>query len=190
MSKHQNDTTDRTTTLLMENIDSLKFCLIAILIFSLLYVVYSSLLIDIKYYNQYLNLLCSMASQLLNQFLSEATSVKYFRMSDTFELQFSNLYITINNSADAFIPTALLISAILAWPNSFIHKLMATIVCIAYMFTLNVFRIAATMLIEIYQPLYFDLFTIWILPIVLMLAALVFFYLWVLLSKSSTETPN
>ena len=50
------------------------------------------------------------------------------------------------------------------------------------MFFLNILRIAGMLLVDLHLPDHFDLFHEWILPMVLIMGALAYFYVWITLS--------
>lgn len=169
---------DTTTGFISENTGILLFFLSATVIFTAFYSVYEYFILDSELFKQYLELCTQVASQQLSligidhRWELSVAGIKT-RLSTDF-----GAYILVAKGCDASVVFAVLISTIAAWPGLRLKKLIALTAGLALMFVLNTWRIAGMLLVDMYFPSHFDIMHEWVLPGLLVLAALAYFFIW------------
>lgn len=133
----------------------------------------------------YLELCALVASEFLNIFFGLETVV--VDTHGTIKTKIlakigSKVYVVVAHGCDASTVFAVLIATIAAWPGRWLVKTGVIILGLLLMFGLNILRIAGMLLVEIHWPVHFDLFHEGILPSLLVVGALVYFYIWTLIS--------
>lgn len=169
----------------LENAGFLRFMLLAGFLFSSFFVVYNGYLYDSDPFLIYLELCASSTSSLLNYVLGMHTVVVE-ALSDVYTkilaAEGSESYVIVARGCDASMVFAVLISTVGAWPGKWYVKLLVIMLGLLVMFFLNILRIAGMLLVDLHLPAQFDLFHEWVLPMVLILGALTYFYVWITLS--------
>ncbi len=169
----------------LENAGFLRFMLLAGFLFSSFFVVYNGYLYDSDPFLIYLELCASSTSRLINYVLSMHTLVVE-AVNDVYTkilaFEGSESYVIVARGCDASMVFAVLISTVGAWPGKWYVKLPVIMLGLLVMFFLNILRIAGMLLVDLHLPDHFDLFHEWILPMVLIMGALAYFYVWITLS--------
>ena len=78
---------------------------------------------------------------------------------------------------------ATLLATVLAWPSPIWKRILVAAIGVGVMFGLNILRIALVLLTDVYHPLKFELMHVWVLPALLILGALLYFFAWAVISK-------
>lgn len=163
----------------------LRFFLVAGTIFFVFLVTYEFAIFGSDSFVIYLELCAVVTSWLLNTVLGmDTVVVDAVREVATKILvhEDSEVYVIVARGCDASTVFAVLISTVTAWPSRWPVKTVVVLLGLLLMFGLNILRIAGMLLVEMHMPEQFDLFHEWILPNVLILGALLYFYIWVVLS--------
>ena len=170
-------------TFAVKNAGMILFLGVSAIIFFLLYFSYEKLLVDTPLFSHYLELCTQLASQLLSvigvehQWIYGTEDLKT-RLADG-EL---GAFIDITKHSDASMVYAILIACIAAWPGNIAKKLAALALGVAIMLALNIARIASMLIVDIYVPLQFELYSTMILPGILIAAAVAYFIFWIRIS--------
>jgi len=168
---------------LSANFGLLKFYSVAAIIFGLFLIIYSSIIVELDIFLRYLELSAALASSLLNATL-ELESYLVMTAADVkskIEVS-SGAYVIVAKGCDASVVFATLLATILAWPGKIWLKLLVAALGLLLMFGLNIVRIAGMLLTDIYLPDHFDFVHEWIMPGALVMAALLYFYGWIVMS--------
>jgi len=167
------------------NIGMLRFITVATTVFAVFLLVYELYLYGSDQLVVYLELCAAIASEFLNLFFSLETVVVETHgtiKSKILSEAGSKLYVIVAHGCDASTVFAVLIATIAAWPGRWPVKIGVILLGLLVMFGLNILRIAGMLLVEIHWPEKFDLFHEGILPSLLVAGALVYFYIWTLIS--------
>ncbi len=175
--------------LFKENYGMLRFVSLCLLIYGGIYLFYGQVLIETVWFDRYLELSAALASSWVNTFTSLETTTVYQGgvLSRINSITVPGRYVIVAQGCDASIVFAVLVSTISAWPGRWLYKLPALVLGIAIMFGLNILRIAGMAVTETLNPDYFDLMHEWVLPTLLIVGALVYFYLWTLISSEHPD---
>ncbi|MBT8148824.1 MAG: hypothetical protein KJO24_02755 [Gammaproteobacteria bacterium] len=171
--------------LLDEHGGMLRFLFLAAFLFTSFLYVYDNYIYGSDVFVIYLEFCASVTSWALNTFLGMQTViVETLRDVHTKILQQegSKVFIIVARGCDASTVFAVLIATVTAWPGRWLVKLPVVLAGLTLMFMLNIMRIAGMLLVEIYNPDYFDMFHEWVLPSALVVGALLYFYVWVVFS--------
>lgn len=170
-------------TFAVKNAGTVFFLGVSAVIFFILYFSYEKLLVDTQLFGHYLELCTQLASQLLT-----AISVEHQWIYGTEDLKTRladgelGAFIDITKHSDASMICAVLIACIAAWPGNIVKKLGAVVLGVAIILALNIVRIAAMLVVDIYAPLHFELYSTMILPGILIAAAVGYFIFWIIIS--------
>lgn len=162
----------------------LRFFTGAVIIFSLLMFVYKYILLDSTMFNAYLEFCAKLANAIINAISDSQTHVFTTRsgMLPHIKSDKYSVYVTVARGCDASTVFSVLICTIGAWPSPFIKKITAIAVGLTIMFSLNILRITGMMFVEMHIPDYYDLFHVWLLPNLLIVGALIYFFIWTRIS--------
>jgi exosortase/archaeosortase family protein len=173
---------------LTENFGLFKFYSMAAIIFGAFLILYSSVIIESDLFFRYLEVSAELASELLNAVLRLDSYLVMTSAGVKSKIEVSSgAYVIVAQGCDASVVFATLLATIMAWPGKIMVKCLVAAVGLLLMFGLNVMRIAGMLLTDIYLPDHFDFVHEWIMPAGLVLAALLYFYGWVVVSG---EHPN
>ncbi|MGB5325324.1 MAG: hypothetical protein WBN40_07880 [Pseudomonadales bacterium] len=174
---------------LLEHAWLIRFVLLAAFLFTSFFVVYNGYFYGSDLIIRYLELSANLASWLLNQVFGMDTVVTEIRTdisTKILEQADSKVYVVVARGCDASTVFAVLIATVSAWPGKWRIKIPVIVVGLLLMYILNLFRIAGMLLVEVHLPDHFDVFHEWILPNLLIVGALLYFYAWV---RYSGEHP-
>lgn len=157
---------------LEKNDEPLKFIGMAIFIFALLQIVYFKLYIGSEFFFKYLQYCASLSKDIL-VLIGEPV-----RLSSRVISHEAGPSVTVVEGCDALRIFSVLVAAILAYNGSFIQKLIGIIFGISFLFGFNLLRISSLLWIDVYYSDLFDMFHHVILPFLLWLIALTYFYCW------------
>ena len=173
-----------------ENSGMLRFFAIALIIYGSFYLSYSYVIIESKLFDQYLELSASLGAWLVNTLGIIQVSIEQQGPVWTKLRAEDNSYVIVAQGCDASTVFAVLIATLLAWPGRWRKKVPALIFGLLIMFALNIVRIAGMSLTESLTPDLFDLMHEWILPPLLVVGALLYFYFWTLISDVHPDDEN
>lgn len=162
------------------------FFVIVVMLFAVFYLVYQNYLLGSSLYQSYLDVTTAVSSKWLSIFGVEHSLDKY---ADGFWRILSDMgaHIYVSDASNSSLVIALLFSTILAWPGTWIKKLLALVVGITLMFFLNCLRIALTLIVDIHFPLQFEVMSEYVLPILLVVCAILYFFVWTIFTG---QHPN
>lgn len=166
------------------NYGMLRFISMCAVIYGAIYLLYSLVIIDTAMFGKYLELSADLGSRLVNSVTDFETRLKKANglMTRIQTVDPHKSYVIVARGCDASIVFAVLISTLSAWPGKWLHKIPAIAFGIGIMFSLNIARIAGMSITETIDADYFDVMHEWILPSLLVLGALVYFYIWTIVS--------
>lgn len=175
--------------LIDDNLGFLRFISYCMLIYGAIYLFYSYVVIETVWFDRYLELSASLGSKLVHLITDLETVVANQGGTLTRINSVTNpgSYVVVAQGCDASIVFAVLISTISAWPGKWLHKAPALVLGIAIMFGLNIVRIAGMSITETLAPQHFDIMHEWLLPPLLVVGALIYFYIWTLFSDEHPE---
>ncbi|MBT8140591.1 MAG: hypothetical protein KJP25_12560 [Gammaproteobacteria bacterium] len=177
----------RTLKLLLDNAGMIRFGLLAAFLFTSFFVVYNGYIYGSDFFIGYLELSADLASWLLNSVFQMNTAVVEIR-TDIFTKIVaepgSKIYVVVARGCDASTVFAVLIATVMAWPGPWLRRAVVCVLGLLLMYILNLLRIAGMLLVEVHAPQHFDLFHEWILPNILIVGALLYFYGWVVYSNA------
>jgi len=163
----------------------LKFATAAVCIFAAFMAVYEYYLIDADIFIDYLEVSATSATWFLNNFTPENVELTIAREDIKTRIQsldHKTAFVVVTTGCDASIVFATLISTVLAWPSPLLKRVAAVSVGLAIMYCLNILRISGMLLVDVHLPNDFDLFHEWILPGLLIVGPLIYFYVWTIIS--------
>lgn len=173
-----------------ENSGLLRFFAMALIIYGSFYLFYSYVIIESDLFDRYLELSASLGAWLVNTIgVIEVTIEKQGYIMTRIRAD-DRSYVIVARGCDASTVFAVLTSTLLAWPGLWRKKIPALILGLLIMFALNIVRIAGMSITESLAPEHFDLMHEWVLPPLLVVGALVYFYFWTMLSGSHPDDEN
>jgi len=183
-NKHtNNNSNEQLAAFLTNNLGILKFYFYALIIFAVFFLIYSNFIVETAIFEQYLELYTSLASEFLNRFVGEESFINRSTLLIDTELRVKDgAFIVVSEGCDASTVFATLFATVLAWPSPIWKRIVVAAIGTLIMFGFNILRIAGMLLTDIHFPLYFDFVHVWILPQLLIVAALIYFYVWTKLS--------
>lgn len=193
MSKQhsENNSNEQITHFLLNNLGILKFYFKAMIIFGIFLLLYSNFIVESELFEKYLELYTSLASDFLNTVIGEESYVRNSSLLIETELRVADgAFIVVSQGCDASTVFATLFATVLAWPSPIWKRILVAAIGTAIMFGFNILRIAGMLLTDIHLPLQFDLVHVWILPQLLIIAALLYFYAWTKLSGRHPDEWN
>tara|TARA_S200000501_G_scaffold378595_2_gene442101 strand:- start:3150 stop:3695 length:546 start_codon:yes stop_codon:yes gene_type:complete len=155
-----------------ENEHILVYVGTAILIFSILQIIYFQIYLGSSLFYTYLHLCANLSAELLLFFNENVTLIGRTLRSE------SGAAVTVVEGCDALRIFSVLIAAILAFEAPLLKKFFGVSVGLVILFSINIVRISLLLVIDTYLTEWFDLFHHTILPLVLWFAAIIYFYLW------------
>lgn len=176
---------------LIDNIGIVKFYFLAMILFGSFFVIYSSFIVESDIFGSYLELTAHLASQTFNFLFNESSHVIRSNLMLDTEIRVDTwAYVVVAQGCDASTVFATLLATVLAWPSPIWKRLIVAVIGVGVMFGLNILRIALVLLTDVYQPMLFELMHVWILPTLLVLGALVYFFIWTIISKRHPSEWN
>ena len=165
-----------------ENYGLLRFFSMALIIYGAFYLFYSYIIIESAVFIRYLEISASLGADLVNAVSNVDVEVKRAVDRMTRIQATDRSYVVVAQGCDASTVFAVLISTLLAWPGKWRVKIPVLLFGLLLMFGLNIIRIAGMSITESLIPDWFDLMHEWLLPPLLVLGALTYFYIWTLFS--------
>ncbi len=155
-----------------ENEHTLVYVGTAILIFSVLQIIYFQIYLGSSLFYNYLHLCAKLSAELLLFFNENITLIGRTLRSE------SGAAVTVVEGCDALRIFSVLVAAILAFEAPFFKKFFGVLIGIAILFSINIVRISLLLVIDVYLTEWFDFFHHTLLPLLLWFAAIIYFYLW------------
>ena len=165
----------------------LKFLTMAVCIFAAFTGVYEYYLLDAAIFIDYLEMSAASATWFLNTFTTEQIDLIYSGWDTKTKLisvENRGGFVVVTAGCDASVVFATLLSTVLAWPSPFFKRILATLVGLIIMYSLNILRISGMLLVDLHFPDHFELFHEWIMPILLVIGPLLYFYAWIIVSDT------
>ncbi len=164
----------------------LKFLTTAVCVFAGFSAIYEYYLLDSDIFIDYLEMSAASAAWFLNTIGQSVERVASGWGYETKLIWTENKgrLIVVTAGCDASVVFATLLSTVLAWPSPWGKRILATVVGLFVMYCLNILRISGMLLVDMYLPDHFDLFHEWILPTLLVLGPMAYFYAWTLVSNT------
>ena len=160
----------------------LKFVLLFVVLVWLLTYVYDSFLLQSSLFERYQDWNVAVIKSLLD-WSGERIELGRISGGAMAELRsHDGVSVQFNRDTDGLTVMSVMFAAILAWPSSFLRKLLAIVasgllVCVA-----NTLRLALMLKVAVYWPLQMNLLHHWVLPGLFALLVLVIFLVWMRLS--------
>lgn len=161
-----------------QNYGLLRFFSIALAIYGAFYLFYGQVLIETTLFDRYLELSAQLGAKLTNAVASFDVKILKSGSLNTRLGADDGSYVIVAQGCDASTVFAVLISTLMAWPGLWRVKIPALLFGLLLMYALNIVRIAGMSITEYYWPDSFDLMHEWLLPPLLVLGALAYFYVW------------
>ena len=168
------------TQFVKENPGISFFYLKTVLGFGLVYVLYELYILETEIFWRYLEYCSTLTTQVLTLVFGEEGH-RIFNNPQGYRTDiraFDGAYVVVTQGCDASVVFAVIISTIAAWPSPVLKKMLSIILGLVIMFGLNIFRITLMFIADIHWPLQFELMHEWVLPSLLVLAALGYFFVW------------
>lgn len=175
--------TAETDSIIDQNYGLLRFFSIALIIYGAFYLFYSYVIIESTLFDRYLEISAQLGAALANAISNVNVSVMKASTLMTRIQAEGGSYVVVAQGCDASTVFAVLTATLLAWPGKWHIKVPVLTAGLALMFALNIVRIAGMSITEAYIPDFFDLMHEWILPPLLVVGALAYFYVWTLYSE-------
>ena len=148
-------------------------------IFGVMYIVYTSYLLDSEWFTAYLEMCASFSLQLLNAVFGEKAIMVYTETRLLTQITaHDGAYIVVSQGCDGFMTFAIILATIVAWPGPWLKKSVSIVLGLLFMFCLNILRIILMFKVDVYWSVWFDLMSQWVLPLAMILIALLYFYFW------------
>ncbi|RZV59585.1 MAG: hypothetical protein EX270_01275 [Pseudomonadales bacterium] len=166
--------------------DLIKIYFIAAVIFVALFAVYQIAFVPSPLFNSYLELMASLSTSIFSSLLGEDAyllrSPELATKTDIFSIDGASVFVT--KQVDAAPVYFILLSAILALPGKPLLKLAGAIGSALVVFGLNLARIIAMLLIDIWWPLYAEQINTYLVPFVFIFVCLGLFFAWLRLTTA------
>ncbi len=160
--------------------------LLAGLFFAVLYIGFLQVDEEIKAQQYNLRVL-THASVLLNTVFGEecelsVKSVEGFKTVNTLRSP-EGFFVVVPPDAEQLLICAMMLAVIAGLSAPALYKVIGALLGVVYFYALDVIRISAMFLIEVYKPAWFPIFKVGILPLLFILLVAAYLTLWLVLAR-------
>lgn len=150
----------------------LKLIKFLVIFFVIIGVYYSFILLFSEYFDVYINHTASISAWFLNLFYGTISVNGAFITGPEHN-------VVLSFGCEGSEPLVIFLAAVLAFPAAIKYKLKGLLIGLPTIYILNIIRIALLYKLGEVLPQHFDIFHNGIMPILFILIAIVFFFIWV-----------